>query len=224
MKGGKDLYWKVAVCVVILVTSCMVRWEIPDSRAKYSKTPEKGELRVPDVLLENDATRDLAINCAKLANAVATESSQNHAWSLLFGALQVAGVGVGTVATQRAFSGDDPEDASKRIAAISLGVAAAATAIDKAKDPGAASSRQAAASFRIGALLLQATMLLTTQPKNAVALATTALTQCQDPKEVNPAVAHIDLDALTKSIQDTLEQLNARKSRDGGVADGGPRG
>jgi|GEM_PF-5181685 len=220
-------------------TSCLIHWEIPTGSGPGGGGEDPNKLHIPRNLLDEDATRDLALDCARIANHFALESSQNHLWSLVFGSAQVLGAGVGTAATATAFAGADESDSTARkIAAVSLGIAAIATALDKAKDPGALSDRQAAASFRIGALMLQASTVLNDDMKNlvrppskrpsktayreaakeAVQKAAILLATCQDPKDVNLNATRTELTQLLKEMQAAQEALNKiRATGDAGV-------
>lgn len=140
--------------------ACVITWSLPDSfekgRWRYSKLTED-ELGIPQILLSEATTAGLALNCAKLANSFATSSSQNRAWSLIFGGFQAVGAAVAATAGSAAFSDpNDGKDTSKRIAAVALAIATVATALDKAKDPAKSSESEAESAFKIGALIHQA--------------------------------------------------------------------
>lgn len=228
-----------------IFTSCLISWEIPTGSGATTATRDPDKLHIPQNLLDEDATRDLAIDCARIANHFAQDSSQNHMWSVVFGAAQVIGAGVGTAATATAFAKSDaPDSTARKIAAASVAIAAIATALDKAKDPGAVSDREAASSFRIGALMLQASTVLNDDTKTlvkppskrpsktavreaakeAAQKAAILLATCQDPKDVNLNTTRTELTVLLKEMQAAQEALaKVRASADAGgePTDGG---
>ncbi|HEX2658913.1 MAG TPA: hypothetical protein VHU40_11605, partial [Polyangia bacterium] len=94
--------------------SCLISWEIPTGAGASGTNRDPDKLHIPQNLLDEDATRDLALNCARIANHFAQDSSQNHLWSVVFGAAQVVGAGVGTAATATAFAKSDAPDSTAR--------------------------------------------------------------------------------------------------------------
>jgi hypothetical protein len=243
---AKRVVTLTACLTLSIFASCMISWEIPGTPGPTASGGDRDSLHIPQNLLDDEATRDLALDCARIANHFARDSSQNHVWSIVFGAAQVVGAGVGTAATATAFSGSDGNDSlSRKVAAISFGIAAIATALDKAKEPGAMSDRQAASSFRIGALMLQASTVLNDDTKTlvkppskrpgksavreaakeAAQRAAILLATCQDPKDVNMNTTRTELTQLLKDMQDAQVALSkVRAAADAGGDQGTPDG